>query len=431
MPIDIAIALELIRPLPVPDTPYRQCEICQHVAIPSGASSQCPGCNGPPASKYWPEVELIELWNDEVNCWNHEQAELAVVVAAMYFEASVFTLLYWGTCWLDAELNWIGAEWDETHDKSERIQAYLNTLRNQEKTDEALRRVFGAGGKQMLESVLGDEARTFWTEYCEFRKLRNLIAHRGKRIYYTTIPEDMSREQAGARDRVLHRALRFIPECWAVFRLLWNEYIYKSLNGTQERQQMTAIKPGDYFKAVILRYNKPDIEELLASGTDRAGPLLACVVNGIDAMGGLLYGYRRNNSASRSISFMTNCMRLPEDHARLIYTAVRCGLAHQAVTKSGVAFHVSTTAAVRDIILCRASNGDISVDVRSLARKYLDTIAKFNCSDNRLEYAPDVGERERALIVDVAAGLSPCEPEVRAEERSSIPQDFGPAASSE
>jgi hypothetical protein len=171
----------------------------------------------------------MELWHDEVFCWNHQKAEMATVVAAMYFEASTFMLLYWATCWLDPELNWLDAEFDELRDKQERIQAYLNSLTSFEKTSEALVRAFGVNGKQMLEHVLGDDAGPFWANYMLCRRWRNQIAHRGKRMYYETLPEDMRRRHQPTRDRSLRASLQFVPQCWVAFSKLWNEYIYRPM----------------------------------------------------------------------------------------------------------------------------------------------------------------------------------------------------------
>lgn len=229
MPIDLPLKLDFVRPLSPPDTPYRQCNRCQFIAIPTQPDARCPGCGGSPADRIWPEVELLELWHDEVFCWNHEKAEIATVVAAMYFEASTFHLLFWATCWLDRDLNWRNARLDELRDKQERIQVYLNSLTTVEKTSEALVRAFGVNGKQMLEHVLGGEAGPFWANYTLCRNWRNQIAHRGKRIYYETILEAVRRDNQPARDQALRASLKFVPQCWVVFSKLWNEYIHKAM----------------------------------------------------------------------------------------------------------------------------------------------------------------------------------------------------------
>lgn len=172
---------------------------------------------------------MMELWNDAVFAWNYEKAELATVIAAMQFEASTFFLLYWATVWLDPDLNWIGADFEELRDKNERIHAYLDTITTFDKTNDALTRVFGVGGKQMLRTVLGPDADPLWANYTTCRHWRNKIAHCGKRIYYETIPANMRATQATARDQVLRASLRFVPECWVVFSKLWNEYIHKPM----------------------------------------------------------------------------------------------------------------------------------------------------------------------------------------------------------
>ena len=45
-----------------------------------------------------------------------------------------------------------------------------------------------------------------------------------------------------------------------------------------------------YFKHVVQEYNCADIRELLKRKLDQAGPLLACTVNGIDTVGGMMVG---------------------------------------------------------------------------------------------------------------------------------------------
>lgn len=229
MSIDLPIKLEFDRPLEAPDTPYRQCDTCQHIAIPNGPDACCAGCGGAPADRIWPEPELIELWHDEVFCWNHKKAELATVVAAMYFEASVFMLIFWRAYLLDPDLKCIGAPFAELKNRRVRIQKYLLMIRSPKATEKAIKKLFGVRRQEMLETVLKGDASRFWATYEGCREWRNRIIHRGKRIYYETLADRMRPRNVSARDRALCASLQFIPRCWVVFSRLWNEYIHEPL----------------------------------------------------------------------------------------------------------------------------------------------------------------------------------------------------------
>src|SRR4051812_31368532 len=87
-----------------------------------------------------------------------------------------------------------------------------------------------------------------------------------------------------------------------------------------------------YFKQVVQEYICGDIVELLKVELDKAGPLLACTVNGIDTVGGMMLDFT-NNSKARSIEFMRQHLGLSADAASLMYAVVRCGMAHEGVPK--------------------------------------------------------------------------------------------------
>ena len=111
------IQIEWKRPLQNIEPPYGQCDRCHYVFVT--ASRICPICPRDHQGGYtlWPDPELTELWYDAIAMWNERRVELSAVVAAMYFEGSVFHLIFWGTVWLDPELNWIGLNFDETANK--------------------------------------------------------------------------------------------------------------------------------------------------------------------------------------------------------------------------------------------------------------------------------------------------------------------------
>ena len=239
MDICLPISLEQKRPLEPPESPYNQCGCCEYVGRDVKLGRECPACSTHlDGCLGWPHDELMELWHEEVLCWNHKKAELATVVAAFYFEASVFNMLYWATSWLDPCLKKLGALPGDVRDREEKIWQYLASLDNIKKTNAALQKVFGDDGEIMLATVLGKkDAASFWRNYMNGREWRNQIAHRGRRIYFERVPAEQQRQAAAERDEMLWASLNFIPQCWVVFSRLWNEYIHKPM--------LTCRKKGD------------------------------------------------------------------------------------------------------------------------------------------------------------------------------------------
>ncbi|MGB2781863.1 MAG: hypothetical protein WBD63_10335 [Phycisphaerae bacterium] len=227
MNIELPIEIPFDRPVEGPPSPFGQCGRCHQVAI---GPRTCSGCDAklPHGGDPWPRSEFAELWDDIVFAYNHERPEIAAVVSAEYFEASVFDLIYWGTVWLDPQLNWIGAAFEEVKSKEERIWVYLDQIRSRDATDEALQRLFAVTGRQMLEKVLGPDAVPFWENYCRLDDLRNRIVHRGQRVWYRTIAPQQDPLYA---ERILRASMEWVPTCWVVFSRLWNEYIHKAMHG--------------------------------------------------------------------------------------------------------------------------------------------------------------------------------------------------------
>ncbi|HEY3245837.1 MAG TPA: hypothetical protein VGM03_21050 [Phycisphaerae bacterium] len=228
MSIPLPIELHLTRPMTRPDSPYGQCGQCQYVGTDISLGLICPACGASQATAcgVWPSPEFVELWDDVIFAWNENRPELCAVLCATYFEASVFNLIYYGTCWLDPELNWIGAAFGEVRDKSERIWEYLLRIRSTDATEQALRRLFGVDGKTMLETVLGAEAKPFWDNYRRLAEFRNQIVHKGRRLWYRTVNVNQDR---AAADQMLAAGMFFVPTCWVVFSKLWNEYVHKPM----------------------------------------------------------------------------------------------------------------------------------------------------------------------------------------------------------
>jgi len=215
-----------------PDTPFRQCGSCQYVGRVEEFAHKCPVCESTyrdVAPATWPELDVLELWHEEVFCWNHQRAELATAVAAFYFEASLFNFLLWGTRWLDPKRNWIKAEPEEYREKEDAIWKYLETLRSPQKCDQALTDLFGTSLQGMLRNVLGPDFEGFWKNYEHCRKWRNEIAHRGRRILFASVPEEDQEDARWESEQMLRASLDFVLTCWIVFARLWNEYIHKRM----------------------------------------------------------------------------------------------------------------------------------------------------------------------------------------------------------
>ena len=232
MALKSPIKIELCRPFDTPETPYGRCENCQYVSMGLVSERRCPLCGSDAQQGYtiWPDPELAELWRDEVAMWNQKRAELAVVTAAMYFEASVFHLIYWATVWLDPDLNWIGCSLEEFADKEKRIWAHLDSIKSSQDTNAALEKVFGVRGKGMLENVLGaEDAAFFWENYQKLAEQRNHIVHRGSRIMYHRADGPQAAVAGSEPEQLLAWCLRFVPVCWEVFAKLHNEYIHEPM----------------------------------------------------------------------------------------------------------------------------------------------------------------------------------------------------------
>jgi len=227
MSIDLPILLSHVRPMDRPESPYGKCGKCEYIGI---AMQKCSGCgiDLPAGGNSWPLPNLMGLWDDEIALWNDRRVDLAVVTACMYVEASLFDLMWWRAGWLDDELNWIGAGLVKVQQKEEAVWTYLRSLRTPRATDNALKRLFGASGRQMLERVLGHgDAIWFWENYRQMAETRNDIVHRGGRLVYRTVGAQWLVHKDA--DAILRWCLEFVPRCWVVFSRLWNEYIHKPM----------------------------------------------------------------------------------------------------------------------------------------------------------------------------------------------------------
>ncbi|MFO0864685.1 MAG: hypothetical protein U0744_08555 [Gemmataceae bacterium] len=140
-----------------------------------------------------------------------------------------------------------------------------------------------------------------------------------------------------------------------------------------------------FFDRAVLKYCVGDLEWLIDASFRHAGPLLACVVNGIDLCGGMLNGFH-GQSEMRSCRFMTEKMNLEADLAKFIYKTVRCGVAHEGGPKSGVLFFVCQTHSgfgyrpTYSQFLFKDSETKLYFHVTQFARRFVDTVRHLDAT---------------------------------------------------
>ncbi|MDB5313088.1 MAG: hypothetical protein JWO38_7290 [Gemmataceae bacterium] len=160
-----------------------------------------------------------------------------------------------------------------------------------------------------------------------------------------------------------------------------------------------------YFKQVVQDYNCGDVRELLRLRLDKAGPLLACTVNGIDVVGGMMLGFHEGNSRKRSTEFMRQHLSLTEESADLMYVLVRCGLAHEGVPTLAVQFFVHYERCDPKKLLYKDDKNAIWLNVTELAHCYLEAIEQIAKDVHRhLSHVPEPGSKG-ITIYQQALGL--------------------------
>jgi hypothetical protein len=151
-----------------------------------------------------------------------------------------------------------------------------------------------------------------------------------------------------------------------------------------------------YFQHVITDYICGDIRELLDRRLPKAAPLLHSVVSGIDTMGGMMMGFKKNNSGERSRAFMQQYFELSSEEANLIYSLVRCGISHEGVTKLAMRFFVHYARFDPGYFLVKSkTDHTIWLNVTELAWSYLDVIDKIEKDPHsHLRFVPQVEETD-------------------------------------
>jgi hypothetical protein len=145
-------------------------------------------------------------------------------------------------------------------------------------------------------------------------------------------------------------------------------------------------------KCPILNYNCGDIQRLLGLKLDKIGPLLACVVAGIDTMGGMMLGFKNNNSRERSRKFMTEHLRINVKQAEFVYYFARCGLAHEGAPKGDLELSVEYDYQrnTGKYLYKDRKKKTLILDVTELAYAYLEAVDAINDDIQKyLGYYPD------------------------------------------
>ena len=194
-----------------------------------------------------------------------------------------------------------------------------------------------------------------------------------------------------------------------------------------------------YFDKAVMKYSRGDVLQLLDAKLTCAGPLLNIVMDGIDNLGGMCYGFDSNiGSERRSVDFMNKEMGLPIEQAEFIYTVVRCGMTHEAMPKIGINIFVLYTRYEPRKTFYIKNDGYIWMNVVEFAYLYLkvidkiskDWISKLSCfpqpkdtnkelfdrakgtiSDNIESLAKKVPAHERAEKFEEGSSLAACTPE--------------------
>ena len=173
---------------------------------------------------------------------------------------------------------------------------------------------------------------------------------------------------------------------------------HDNINNIVKRNYISTRESKAFFERSVIKYSKPDIRALLEAKLDCAGPLLEVIVNGIDNLGGICYGFSEG-SMKRSVRFMKEKMNFSDALAKFLYTIVRCGIAHQGMPKIGVIYFVEYDYPEKEKIFCKDSKDNIWLNVVGLAQHYLDTIDALNEDTDKYDLdVPPINCREEAIF---------------------------------
>jgi len=154
-----------------------------------------------------------------------------------------------------------------------------------------------------------------------------------------------------------------------------------------------------FFDKVIRDYNCGDVKRLLRRESLTLGPLLACVAAGIDAVGGMLFGFGRRNSRHRSVRFLNEMMKVDCATAEAIYCFARCGYVHEGIGKLALSWFAGYSGGTAGYVMYRRADGGLALDIAELARRYLRAVDVVSKNQrHRLRHLPKGSEDEVSLI---------------------------------
>lgn len=171
----------------------------------------------------------------------------------------------------------------------------------------------------------------------------------------------------------------------------------------------------NYFK-LFYDWSTKDIKECLKLKSN-AGPVLVMVVNGIDILGGMCYGFKKDNSKERSIKFMKNKMGVAKPVAQLLYENIRCGMIHQGAPKGtpemGVEFYIQQDDDItnKEKFFCKnIEKNYLRLNVSAFAFLYIDTINKIDSDiEEHIHYNPlPKTEEEKKKLKDMLISATEC-----------------------
>lgn len=149
----------------------------------------------------------------------------------------------------------------------------------------------------------------------------------------------------------------------------------------------------------LKKFTIGDVEALIKSEIDNAGPLLMVVMNGINAFGGVRYGFTGITDKDRCIKFMKNEMRIDDKVAKFLYKSVRCGVVHEGMPVVGITYEVDYKKPEWSTAF-RIESQEIILNVVGLANYYKAVVNGLADSDYNDYPQRDVTEL-RNLLPDV------------------------------
>ena len=139
----------------------------------------------------------------------------------------------------------------------------------------------------------------------------------------------------------------------------------------------------EYFEK-LKQCSVSDVKRLLEAKLECAGPLLMVVMNGIDAFGGICYGFKSGGGKERFTKFMEKHMSIPKSLAEFSYKVVRNGIVHEGMPKKGLIYGVWYNLPGKDRIFYKdLDKKKIWMNVVEFASSYLNAVENLSSEDIR------------------------------------------------